>query len=488
MTVGAAACVRETQLRSRCAGIVPLQARLESWQVDVCSRPGRLDALLREYGSPLNVLHVSAMEANAAELRRAADGFGLELGVYFARKANKALALVDEAHRLGLGVDLASEPELSQVLVRGIPGETLVMTAAVKPAPLLARCVAAGATIVIDNRDELMQLRGLVGPDACPVPIALRLAPRLPAGRVPTRFGFDRNEMLAVVDEVAPTFHELSITGVHFHLDGYRASDRAAAVSQALDVVRALRARGHRPAFIDIGGGIPISYLESAAAWDTFWAEHRGALLGQREPLTFEGHGLGLIAHRDEIVGTTTVYPFHQTPTGGDWLAQVLTSPVRSGYSVADAIRAADLQLRCEPGRALLDGCGLTAARVAYRKQRHDGTWLIGVEMNRTQCRSTSDDFLVDPLLIAHDTADRPRESTGPIEGYLVGAYCIERELLTWRRMRFPTGVAIGDIVVFPNTAGYLMHILESSSHQMPLARNLIVSDDGQAFVDPIDA
>jgi hypothetical protein len=28
-----------------------------------------------------------------------------------------------------------------------------------------------------------------------------------------------------------------------------------------------------------------------------------------------------------------------------------------------------------------------------------------------------------------------------------------------------------GDIVVFPNTAGYLMHSLESSSHQMPLAR-----------------
>jgi diaminopimelate decarboxylase len=82
--------------------------------------------------------------------------------------------------------------------------------------------------------------------------------------------------------------------------------------------------------------------------------------------------------------------------------------------------------------------CGLTAARVEFRKQRRDGAWMIGVAMNRTQCRSTADDFLVDPLLL---TPDR----TGPdtigepdaIEGYLVGAYCIERELLTWRRMRF---------------------------------------------------
>ena len=93
--------------------------------------------------------------------------------------------------------------------------------------------------------------------------------------------------------------------------------------------------------------------------------------------------------------------------------------------------------------------------------------------MNRTQCRSTSDDFLVDPLLL-RPAATRGEPRPAPIEGYLVGAYCIERELLTWRRLRFPHGVAVGDIVVFPNTAGYLMHILESASHQIPLARNLV--------------
>ncbi|HEY3612480.1 MAG TPA: hypothetical protein VGK92_02190, partial [Gaiellales bacterium] len=147
---------------------------------------------------------------------------------------------------------------------------------------------------------------------------------------------------------------------------------------------------------------------------------------------------------------------------------------------------ARGLQLRCEPGRSLADGCGLTAARVEFRKQRRDGTWLIGLAMNRTQCRSTADDFLVDPLLVgAPDAA--PARPTGPIEGYLVGAYCIERELLTWRRMRFPRGVAVGDIVVFPNTAGYLMHILESASHQIPLARNVVVPPEGEPYADAID-
>jgi diaminopimelate decarboxylase len=133
-----------------------------------------------------------------------------------------------------------------------------------------------------------------------------------------------------------------------------------------------------------------------------------------------------------------------------------------------------------------MDGCGLTAARVEFRKQRRDGTWLIGLAMNRTQCRPTSDDVLVDPLLLRAGGAGE--RVTGPIEGYLVGAYCIERELLTWRRLRFPRGVDVGDIVVFPNTAGYLMHILESASHQIPLARNLVVPAGGEPFLDAIDA
>jgi len=37
------------------------------------------------------------------------------------------------------------------------------------------------------------------------------------------------------------------------------------------------------------------------------------------------------------------------------------------------------------------------------------------------------------------------------------------------------------------NTGGYLMHILESASHQIPLARNVVRCDAGFTL-DPIDA
>ena len=121
------------------------------------SSPTLLAGWLDRYGSPLNVIDPAPLARNAAELQRAAAaGAGVDLGIFFARKANKALALVDEARRIGLGVDVASERELRQVLERGVPrADDLIVTAAVKPRALLELCVASGATVVIDNEDEL---------------------------------------------------------------------------------------------------------------------------------------------------------------------------------------------------------------------------------------------------------------------------------------------------------------------------------------------
>jgi len=78
------------------------------------------------------------------------------------------------------------------------------------------------------------------------------------------------------------------------------------------------------------------------------------------------------------------------------------------------------------------------------------------------------EDYLVDPLHVT-DAPDGEE-----VEAYLVGAYCIEDELILRRRIRFPYGVEPGDVIAIPNAAGYFMHILESASHQIPLAKNVV--------------
>ena len=440
-------------IRAGIEGVPPLPGRLEAWQRRVCADPARLESLLDEHGSPLNLLELSALERNADELRRAAASHGIELGIFMARKANKSLALVDAAVRHGLGIDLASETELSQCLERGVIGEEMVMTAAVKPESLLELCVHSGTVVSIDNADELDRIESVADRLRRPAPIAFRLAP---AG-FDTRFGLTADRLLELATrrcgQEGRSLTEL--VGLHFHLDGYSASDRVRAASEALTLIDALRDQGLDPSFLDIGGGIPISYLESRADWDRFWAALETALGGEGEPITYRNHGLGLTSHEGKTVGRANVYPYFQRPVRAAWLEQVLAAPIGvdagggreglrgaptpTGATLASAIRDRGIELRCEPGRSLLDGCGMTVARVEHRKRRPDGWLLVGLAMNRTQMRSTSEDFMVDPLLLPGSR--RGSRGSGQVEaeqGFLVGAYCIERELISWRRMSFP--------------------------------------------------
>jgi diaminopimelate decarboxylase len=461
-------------------GVAPLTARREPWQEALLARPDLLDALVADYGSPLNLIDPGPMERNAAELRNAAEGAGVEFEIYLARKANKSLGLVDRAAALGCGIDVASKAELAQVLERGVPADRIVVTAAVKPPELLDLCVGAGVTVVIDNADELALAEATAEAQGKRLTMAYRLAiSGAGKGRPPTRFGIDPDEVpMLHADYVARGGTALKLEGLHFHLDGYDPADRVRGIEAALDVASALENLGSPIRFIDIGGGIPMRYLDDAAEWDRFWREHHAALRGEREPLTYLGHALGADVSGDAREPSPDVYPSAQELVRGSWLDQVLEP-------MAPALRGRGIELRCEPGRALLDGCGMTVARVAFRKRGAAGDELVGLAMNRTQMRTAALEAMFDPLLVRPSTAGSP---SAAFDGYLVGAYCIERELLSWRRLRFEQGAAVGDIVAFPNTAGYFMHILESSSHQMPLAANLLVEDGVPVGLDPIDS
>lgn len=445
-------------------GTAQLTARLEPWMEDLLADPVLCQELIEEHGSPLNLHDFAPMSRNIGELRKAAAEHETDFQIYLARKANKTLGAIDHAATEGCGVDVASFHELEQCLKRGVPADLLIVTAAVKSSELLKLAVDNDVVLSLDNVDEALDLLDIAAQSGRRVRVALRLAssnPRI----APTRFGLRAEQWLQFLGSAERTAG-LEVCGIHFHLNGYSAEQRALVLAEALRLIDALRDLGHAPEFVDMGGGIPMSYLDDASQWTGFW-EDLAALPTGDESLTWKSDRLG--ATGTEPSGS--VYPYHQKLIRGEWLNQILAShPEDERESVAQMLKRRGIQLRCEPGRTLLDGCGMTLAQVAFVKTRSDGLPLVGLHMNRTQCRSTSADFLVDPLLLQTGT---PRNERATISAFLVGAYCIEEELILRRRFEFPQGVAAGDLVAFPNTGGYLMHIIESGSHQLPLARNL---------------
>lgn len=448
-----------------CHGLPPLTGRTEPWMEQLLADPDQCADLLSAHGSALNLLDFGPLGRNIGELTRAGADLGIEVGVFVARKANKALSLISAAVEAGAGLDVASYAELKQCLDRGVEAGRIIVTAAVKDKALLTLAITSGVTVSLDNADETADVEAIAAKEGIRARVALRLAVTRP-GVPPTRFGLTADSWLAFLTGRGEL---LEVEGVHFHLNGYDRQHRVLALAEACSFIDRLRDAGHPVGYIDMGGGIPMSYLEDEPSWRAFWQ----ALAADADgTLTWRGDRLGLT---DPALDrpSPALYPYWQQETRGAWLTALLSTAV-DGTTAAQLLTSRGLQLRCEPGRSVLDGCGMTLAEVAFRKTTSDGVPLVGLQMNRTQMRSTSADVLIDPRWLRPSRAGTP---SAPGEAFLVGAYCIEEELILRRRLAFPQGVARGDIAVFVNTAGYLMHILESPSHQLPLAQNLVHRD-----------
>jgi len=446
-------------------GTSPLTARLEPWMQDLVNNPQLCQKIISKYGSPLNLHHYESMTRNVGELREVATEHEIDFQIYLARKANKTLGAIDKAYAEGCGVDVASFHELEQCLKRGVRAESIIVTAAVKSRALLELAVANNVVLSLDNVDEFRELNERSVESQTPIRVALRLSStdsEIPA----TRFGLRAVDWLNLFAN-REDLSSIEVVGVHFHLNGYSSEQRAKVIYESIQLADELRRQGHNVQFVDMGGGIPMSYLDDEKQWSGFW-QLLDELPQGDETLTWKSDRLGANGNRP----SNAVYPYYQKLIRGPWLNRILSTRIHDGkQTVAQMLKERGIQLRCEPGRSLLDGCGLTLAEVAFKKKRSDNVGLVGLHMNRTQCRSTSADFLVDPILIK--TPNPTLEVSSPYSGFLVGAYCIEEELILRRRFEFPHGIARGDLIAFPNTGGYLMHIVESASHQLPLAKNL---------------
>lgn len=471
------------------SGFLPLSPIKHPWVKALCENSELLENAIDTYGSPVNIQHLAPFAGNIDAFKRVLDSFGIRNKIYFARKANKCISFPLEAYRLGEGVDTASVRELQQCLDAGIPAAALISTAAVKNRQLLELAIANEVQVVIDNLDECELVQSIAEEQGKAVSVCVRVGGFLFEGKpLHTRFGWpiDKAESF-IVRELGSGNHfdRLRYSGLHFHLNGYSVAQRGEAIQQCLNLIDALTAQGIRTESLDMGGGILINYLESEEQWNDFHAALKAAVEGRRPALTYRNDPLGMLLLDGKAYGEPTVYPYFNTLSKAGFLEEILQYKGSWPETVATGLRSRDLELRMEPGRSALDQCGITVAKVAFRREDTSGELLIGLEMNRTQLRSSSADFLLDPIHIPkHGHAD----SEAPVYGFLVGSYCLEQELILKRRVKFKRFPKVGDLVVFVNTAGYMMHFYESEAHLFALAKNVFYDEvAGEVHEDGLD-
>ena len=212
-----------------------------------------------------------------------------------------------------------------------------------------------------------------------------------------------------------------------------------------------------------------MNYLTDKKEWEIFRAELKKSVMGERNPITFGNNGLGYEMINGSLHSEPDVYPYYNETPKEHFLEAVLTNKTENGVTPAGMLRERNIVLRMEPGRSLLDQTGMTMARVIHRKKDQRGDWLVGLEMNRSQLMSSSADYLLDPVLIP---MQKSAGDSIPAAVYFTGGYCLEQDVILKRKIALPHLPYIGDIICFPNTAGYMMHFYETQSYLYDLTTN----------------
>jgi diaminopimelate decarboxylase len=453
-------------------GSMPLPAIEPEWARRARTDPTLLAEVAHAVGSPFHLLRPEVFAANLAAFTAALRRAGVAGQVYYGKKANKSGCWLAECARAGAGVDVASVPELVHALAGGVRGSDLVVTGAAKVDELLWLAARHGCLLTVDAPDELERVIRLSGEPGLlgPVRILLRV---LPGPDPHSRFGFDArdprgsggsrdadSELDRALDRCVAARDRVAMHGFSFHLGGYAVAPRAAMAAELVSRCLVAREHGLVADAISIGGGFAVSYVPGED-WGRF-TRH------QRDDWFHAGRTFGHF------------YPYHQAPAGADMLAAILASPVPGHHDLAAALSSTGTRLLLEPGRALLDGAGFSVFGVRGVKRR-DGYDVITVDGLSTSISEQwkNSEFLPDPLLWPAKPVElaEPDEPTAACVG---GASCLEYDMLTWRKVRFPRRPRPGDLLVYPNTAGYQMDKNETEFHQLPVPARVVLTGEGE--------
>jgi diaminopimelate decarboxylase len=265
-------------------------------------------------------------------------------------------------------------------------------------------------------------------------------------------------ELATALDRLAAP-ESIMIDGFSFHLSGYDPAPRARLAGDLINRCLRVRTLGHPASTISIGGGFAVDYAD-AEQWRAF-----------------AGGVDGRWCHGGQ--GVTSLYPYHSELAGPAMLTQILATD-----RLADRLGQHGIRLAIEPGRSLLDRAGITVFTVRgvkIREERGLPYRMITVDGSSLSLSEQwfGSEFVPDPVLWpSGDPAAAPVPTT------VGGVTCLESDLLSRRRIPLAREPRIGDLLIYPNTAGYQMDSNESDFQNHPIPPKIVLRPDFRWSLD----
>ena len=228
-----------------------------------------LKDLTEQYGSPLYVIDQKTIEANCAAYTETLKNYYPNSCVYFAAKANINIGLLDLLNEQDLGADVVSLGELYTALQSRIPSERCLLHGNNKSDEELRLAIENNVLIVIDNFDELLQIKTLIKKNEV-LRCLLRFNPdiltnthrHIQTGHAGSKFGMDKEACIKCIQFINknPALHCL---GLHSHI-GSQILDLQPyldLIQQSCSFLKYLKdSEAFEATHLNLGGGMGIAY------------------------------------------------------------------------------------------------------------------------------------------------------------------------------------------------------------------------------------
>jgi len=227
-------------------------------------------SLAERFGTPLYIYSQKTIERHVMAYKEAFKD--INHIVCYAVKANSNLSILRLLKRLGCGADVISGGELFRAIRAGISPKKIVYAGVGKTEEEIREAIKAGILMFnVESPEELKEINRIAGAIKKKAPVALRVNPDIDAKTHPyISTGLRKHKFGIPIEEalenylIASRMENIEIKGIHKHI-GSQITDVLPfrdALKNILSLVKELDSKGIRIRYIDMGGGLGISYKD----------------------------------------------------------------------------------------------------------------------------------------------------------------------------------------------------------------------------------
>ena len=239
---------------------------------DLCCEQVPIEKIAAAVGTPFYLYSRQTLENHFASF----DGAFTAIPhlTCYSVKANSNLAILKTFARRGAGADVVSGGELFRALSAGVPAEKIVYSGVGKRPQEITYALDAGILMFnVESPQELELVAELAEKADRKARIALRVNPDINPGTHPyistglkeNKFGINLQDALQEYEKARDKKH-IDITGIACHIGSQitEASPFVEALRTLKKLVMELQGRGIALRYLDLGGGLGITYKKES--------------------------------------------------------------------------------------------------------------------------------------------------------------------------------------------------------------------------------